>query len=144
MDLWVIWIIAACALAAGEIMTLGFFLAPFAAGALLAAALDLVGLPAAVSVLAFIASSVVLLGLLRPIARRHVTMPPRLRTGTDALIGSSAIVTEQIANDESRGAVKLGGEVWSARAYEEDRIIAAGEKVQVIEIRGATALVTEL
>jgi membrane protein implicated in regulation of membrane protease activity len=71
-------------------------------------------------------------------------MPPQLRTGTDALIGERAVVLQRIANAEGVGAVKLAGEIWSARAYDEDEILEAGEKVQVIEIRGATALVTEV
>ena len=39
--------------------------------------------------------------------------------------------------------MRLDGEVWTARAYDEDEVIEAGKRVQVIEIRGATALVTE-
>jgi membrane protein implicated in regulation of membrane protease activity len=54
------------------------------------------------------------------------------------------VVLQRIANAEGVGAVKLAGEIWSARAYDEDEILEAGEKVQVIEIRGATALVTEV
>jgi membrane protein implicated in regulation of membrane protease activity len=68
--------------------------------------------------------------------------PPQIRTGAAALIGRSAIVLERIANDEGVGAVRIDGEVWTARAYDEDEVIAAGAKVQVVEIRGATALVS--
>ena len=50
---------------------------------------------------------------------------------------------ERIANDEGVGCVQLDGEVWTARAYDEDEVIEAGARVQVIEIRGATALVSE-
>jgi len=39
--------------------------------------------------------------------------------------------------------VRIDGEVWTARSYDEDDIIEAGKRVQVIEIRGATALVAE-
>ena len=53
-----------------------------------------------------------------------------------------AIVLERIANDEGVGCVKIdGGEVWTARSYDEDEVIDAGERVEVVEIRGATALV---
>ena len=51
---------------------------------------------------------------------------------------------ERIANDEAVGCVKIdNGEVWTARAYDEDEVIDAGARVEVVEIRGATALVTE-
>ena len=78
---------------------------------------------------------------MRPIARRHLTMPAQLRTGTAALVGRTAVVLERIANDEGVGCAKIEGEVWTARAFDEDRVFEPGERVQVIAIRGATALV---
>jgi membrane protein implicated in regulation of membrane protease activity len=144
MDLWVIWLIAGVVFAVGEMATLSFFLAPFAIGAFAATLVDLVGAGAAVSVPVFLVVSTASFALMRPVARRHRSMPPAIRTGTDALVGESAIVLERIANSEGVGCVRIGGEVWTARAYEDEQVIAAGEKVRVIEIRGATALVSEL
>jgi len=141
MDAWVWWIVAACLLAAGEIATTSFFLAPFAAGAVLAAFADLLGASGVAAALIFLVSSVVLLTFVRPIARRHLKMPAHMRTGTAALIGRNAMVLERIANEEGVGCAKIEGEVWTARAFDEDRVIEPGERVQVIEIRGATALV---
>jgi len=135
------WILLAVVLAAGEIMTLSFFLAPFAAGALLGALADMAGAGGAVAVIVFLLSSGLLFGLLRPVARRHLRTPAKLRTGTAALVGKTAMVTERI--DAQGGTVKLDGEVWTARAYLGDEVIEAGSCVQVVEIRGATALVSE-
>jgi membrane protein implicated in regulation of membrane protease activity len=143
MSAWVVWVVVAAALAVGEIHFMGFFLAPFAVGALLAALVSVIGLGAIGSGVAFVVSSLLLLTLVRPLAVRHRRLPPRLRTGAAALVGQTALVLERIANDEGVGCVKLNGEVWTARAYDEDEVIEAGHKVQVIEIRGATALVTE-
>jgi membrane protein implicated in regulation of membrane protease activity len=64
-------------------------------------------------------------------------------TGTAALVGRTAIVTELIDNDAGSGTVKLDGEFWTARAYAEEEVIAAGRRVHVVEIKGATALVSE-
>ncbi len=64
-----------------------------------------------------------------------------MRTGTAALVGRDAIVLERIANHDGVGCVKIGGEVWTARSYDDDEVIDPGEQVQVVEIRGATALV---
>jgi membrane protein implicated in regulation of membrane protease activity len=141
MDPWVWWIIVACVLAVGEVLTTSFFLAPFAAGAAIAALADGVGLGAAGSLAVFLASSLGFLLFVRPIARRHLTMPPQLRTGTAALVGQTALVVERIANDEGVGCAKIDGEVWTARAFDDDRVFQPGERVQVIAIRGATALV---
>ena len=143
MDPWVIWLIAAVVFAVGEIATLGFFLAPFAGGALVAALVSAVGGGDLISLLVFLLVSGVLLAALRPIARSHRRQPAQLRTGTAALVGRSAMVTERISNDEDTGCVKLEGETWTARAYDEESVIEPGSRVHVIEIRGATALVTE-
>ena len=70
-------------------------------------------------------------------------MPAQIRTGTAALVGRHATVVERIANNEGVGCVKLDGEVWTARAYDEDDVIEEGRRVHVVEIRGATALVSE-
>jgi membrane protein implicated in regulation of membrane protease activity len=144
VDAWVIWIIAAAALGAGEIATTGFFLAPFAGGAVLAAIVAAAGAGGVIPAVIFLAASAAFFALLRPVALRHTRMPPQIRTGTDALIGEQAVVLQRIANGEGVGSVKLGGEVWTARAYDEEEVLEVGEKVLVMEIKGATALVTEV
>ena len=139
---WVVWIIAAVVLAVGEMLTLSFFLAPFAAGALLAALVSAVGGGLVGSWAIFVITSLLLLLVVRPIARSHRKQPAQLRTGTAALIGGKGTVVERIVNLEAVGAIRLdNGEVWTARAYDEDHIFDIGERVEVIEIRGATALV---
>ena len=143
MDSWVLWLIAACLLGVGEMFTLSFFLAPFAAGALLATIIALLGAGGAVQWAVFLVASLAALLVIRPIARSHRRMPAQIRTGTHALIGKRAIVLERIANNEGVGCVKIDGEVWTARSYDEDDVYDVGERVEVVEIRGATALVTE-
>ncbi len=143
MDAWLFWILLAVILAAGEVVSLSFYLAPFAVGALLGAIADMAGAGAVVAMLVFLVSSGLLLGFARPIARRHLRTPAQLRTGTAALVGKSAIVTQRVDNDADSGAVKLDGEVWTARAYDGDEVIDAGRRVHVVEIKGATALVSE-
>ena len=141
MDEWVIWLIVAVVFAVGEIATLGFFLAPFAAGALGAALASAAGADTVVAGVVFLVLSAVLFGALRPVARRHLRVPAQLRTGTAALVGQTATVLEAVS--EHGGTVRLQGEVWTARPYDEDETIEAGRRVQVMEIRGATALVSE-
>jgi membrane protein implicated in regulation of membrane protease activity len=143
MDAWVIWLIVAVAFGVGEIATLGFFLAPFAGGALIAALVSGAGGGDVLSWVAFLLVSLSLLAALRPVALRHMRQAPRLRTGTAALVGKTGMVTERISNDEGVGCVRIEGEVWTARAYDEDEVIEVGKRVQVLEIRGATALVAE-
>jgi membrane protein implicated in regulation of membrane protease activity len=141
MGAWVLWLILACALGVGEMHTRGFFLGPFAIGALAGAATDLAGAGSAASLLAFLLGSVIVLMMLRPLAVRHRRMPPPMRSGAAALIGREAVVLERIANREGVGCVKIDGEVWTARSYDDSEVIDRGEQVQIVEIRGATALV---
>jgi membrane protein implicated in regulation of membrane protease activity len=143
MDQWLLWLIVAVLLAVGEMLTLSFFLAPFAGGALVAAIVAGIGLGGAIPWVVFLVVSAVLLVALRPLARAHGRTPPALRTGTAALAGRDATVVERIANQEGVGTIRLDGEIWTARAYLDDEVIEAGEQVQVVEIRGATALVSQ-
>ena len=136
-----LWVLLAVILAVGEVMSLSLFLAPFAVGALFGAAADLAGASDAVAVIVFLVSSGLLFGFVRPIARRHMRTPAQLRTGTAALVGKTALVTETV--DANAGAVKLEGEVWTARPYVPDEVIESGSRVHVVEIQGATALVSE-
>jgi membrane protein implicated in regulation of membrane protease activity len=141
MDAWLIWLIAGVFAAVGEILTAGFFLAPFAVGAFGAMLADLLGAGGVVQGVVFAALTLASFGLVRPIAKRHLYTPPAIRTGTAALIGRSGIVLERVANDESVGSVRIDGEVWTARSYDEHLIIEPGAKVEIVEIRGATAIV---
>jgi membrane protein implicated in regulation of membrane protease activity len=141
MAAWVIWLVLAAALAAGEVLTLGFFLGPVAIAAVLAAIVAALGAGVEVQVASFAAASAASLVLLRPIARRHMSMPMRLRTGTAALVGQRALVLERV--DPDTGRVKIGGEVWSARPFDEESAFEPGARVEVLAIDGATALVSD-
>ncbi len=141
MEDWVWWMIAAGVLAVGEIFTLSFFLGPVSVAAVAAAIAALVGVGLGIQWVVFIAVSLASLAVLRPIAQRHLTSPAKIRTGTAALVGTRATVLERV--DGSGGQVKIGGEIWSARCYDEDEVLEPGTKVDVMEIKGATALVSE-
>jgi membrane protein implicated in regulation of membrane protease activity len=138
---WVVWTIVAVGLALGEVATLSLFLGPLALAALLAAVVAALGAELVVQLVVFIVGSVASLALLRPIAVRHLRTPARIRTGTAALVGTKALVLERV--DLHGGQVKIGGEVWSARAYDEAQVIEPGARVDVVKIEGATALVYE-
>jgi membrane protein implicated in regulation of membrane protease activity len=137
---WVIWAIVAVALAIGEIFTPGlFFLGPIALAALGATVVAALGAGIWIQIVVFGVGSFAAVGLLRPIARKHLTMPRALRTGAAALEGAKAIVLQRV--DDRGGRVKIGGEEWSARSYVADEAFDVGTEVEVVQIQGATALV---
>ncbi len=138
---WLIWLLVAVALAVGEIFTLSFVLGPIALAALAAATLAAAGVGLALQLVVFIAGAAASVALVRPIARRHLRTPPALRTGTAALVGARAVVVDRV--DADGGQVRIGGEVWTARAFFDDQVLEAGQRVEVAKIDGATALVYE-
>jgi membrane protein implicated in regulation of membrane protease activity len=139
---WLLWSLVAVALTVGEIATPGlFFLGPIAIAAIAAAIVAALGAGWAAQVIVFAGASVASLALLRPIARRHLRMPTAIRTGSAKLVGEKATVLERV--DHSGGRVKIGGEIWSARAFDANQVLEPGARVEVAQIEGATALVYE-
>jgi membrane protein implicated in regulation of membrane protease activity len=139
MAAWLVWLIAAGALGVAELLTLTLVLGLLAVAAACGAVVAGVGGPAAVQVAVFAVVSVLLLGLVRPIATRHRHGPPSLRTGAAALVGRRALALTDV--DGLGGQVRIGGEVWTARSYDDRLVITAGSPVDVCQIDGATAVV---
>jgi membrane protein implicated in regulation of membrane protease activity len=136
-----VWVILAAALAIGEVLTLGFLLGLLALAAVVAGVVAAVGGGVVLQLIVFIVASLASLLLIRPIAKQHLRTPASIRTGTAALVGTKALVTERV--DDLGGQVKIGGEIWSARAFMEGQVIEPGARVEVAKIEGATALVYE-
>jgi membrane protein implicated in regulation of membrane protease activity len=136
---WIVWLIVAAVLGVAELLTTTLALGLIAVAAVVAAVVGAADLGLPVQLAAFIVAAGAGLGIIRPIAIRHIKQPPPLRTGTAALVGRSAIVLEEVT--EHGGRVRIGGEEWSSRPYDETLVIPVGTKVDVMQIVGANALV---
>jgi membrane protein implicated in regulation of membrane protease activity len=139
MESWIVWLVLAALLGVAEVMTTTLALGLLAVAAGVAAIVGAVGLSLPFQIGAFAVAAAAGLGVVRPLAVRHIRQPPALRTGTSALIGKSASVLEEVT--ALSGRVRIGGEVWSARSYDEAQVIPTGSTVDVFAIEGATALV---
>jgi membrane protein implicated in regulation of membrane protease activity len=139
MESWIVWLVLAALLGVAEVMTTTLALGLLAVAAGVAAIVGAVGLSLPFQIGAFAVAAAAGLGVVRPLAVRHIRQPPALRTGTSALIGKPASVIEEVT--ALGGRVRIGGELWSARSYDEARVIPAGSTVDVFAIEGATALV---
>jgi membrane protein implicated in regulation of membrane protease activity len=139
---WLVWLIAAGALAAAEVLTLTFVLGMFSVAAAGSALIAALGAPAAAQVAVFAGVGILLLAVVRPVARRHRHMPVAIRTGTDALVGKRGVAVTEIS--ARSGQVRIGGEIWSARTYDERHVVPAGSSVDIAQIDGATAVVLPL
>jgi membrane protein implicated in regulation of membrane protease activity len=138
--LWETWLGLAILLGLLELLSLDFVLLMLAMGALVGMVADMVGLPFPIQALAAAIASVAMLTVVRPGVVRRLHTGPELRLGHNKHVGHEAIVTEAISAQD-HGRIKLAGEIWSAAPYDDLDTIAAGETVEVVEIRGATAYV---
>jgi membrane protein implicated in regulation of membrane protease activity len=136
----VVWIIVAAVLGVAEIFTLTAALGLLAVGALAAAGVAALGLGPVAQFATFTVVSVAGLVVVRPIVRSHLRpQPGQHRFGVAALVGRQAQVVREVTGRDGR--VRIGGEEWSARSYDETLVIPEGATVDVIQIEGATALV---
>jgi membrane protein implicated in regulation of membrane protease activity len=138
--LWETWLMVAVALGVLELLSADLILIMLAGGALVGMVLALLGLPVAVQIVVALAAAVGLLAVLRPSMVHRLHAGQTLRTGADALIGERGFVLEPISH-ATPGRVKIGGDVWTAKPYDEDDQIEAGAAVDVVSIKGATAYV---
>jgi len=137
---WIVWLIVAAVLGVAELLTMTFAFGIIAVAAVVAAVVGAFHLDLGIQLAAFVAAAGAGLGFVRPVAIRHLKQPPALRTGAAALVGRPAIVLEEV--NEHAGRVRIDGEEWSSRPYLDDSlIIPVGTKVDVMQIKGATALV---
>ena len=137
---WIVWLIVAAVLGVAELLTTTLAFGLIAVAAVVAAVIGTFHLGLPFQLAAFIVAAGAGLGFVRPIAIRHIKQPPALRTGVAALVGRSAIVLEEV--NEHSGRVRIDGEEWSSRPYlDESLVIPVGTKVDVMQIKGATALV---
>ncbi|HEX4099127.1 MAG: NfeD family protein [Pseudonocardiaceae bacterium] len=134
----VVWLVAGLLLIAAEVLTSGFVLIMFGAGALVAAGFAELGAGPLADVAAFAGTSVALITVARPVLKRRLHTAQVL-TNVEALVGDKAIVVSTV--DVHGGKIKLRGEFWSARAFDETEVLEPGHAVTVMSISGATAVV---
>lgn len=141
-DDWQAWLALAILLGVAELFSLDLVLLMLAGGALVGVVVALLGLPVAVQVVAAVIASVGMLALVRPSVVRRLHTGPELTLGHAALVGKQGVVVSEVSADA--GQVRINGELWTARPYDETLVIPQGARVDVLQIKGATALVHEV
>lgn len=139
MELWLIWLVLAIVLGVAETFTLTAALGVLGAAALIPAALAALGLPLAVQLVMFAITSAFGVMLVRPIALRHMREPQLIRFGVEALVGKRAYVVREVSDRD--GLVRIDGDEWTARTFDEASVIPVGAAVDVMRISGTTAYV---
>jgi membrane protein implicated in regulation of membrane protease activity len=139
MDMWLIWLVLAVVFGVAEILTLTAVLGVLGGAALIPAVLGALGAPLPIQLVTFAAAAAAGVVLLRPVALRHLHQPQLERFGIDALVGHRAYVVREVTDRD--GLVRINGEDWTARAFDESVVIPVGAVVDVMRISGTTAFV---
>ena len=136
----IIWLALMVIFLIAEALTVSMISLWFAAGALVALLVSLLGLQVWLQVVLFLLVSGVLLACLRPMVKRHFT-PKLTRTNVDAIVGTRGMVTAEIDNVCAAGQVKLNGMEWTARSTT-GQIIPAGTLIRVDRVEGVKVFVS--
>jgi membrane protein implicated in regulation of membrane protease activity len=136
---WETWTALAILLGLAELLSLDLVLLMLAVGAGVGVLTALIGLPVAAQILAAVGAAAAMLLFVRPSIVKRLHSGPELRLGHDALVGRQGVVVSEVTADA--GQIKIGGELWTARPYDETVTIHEGARVDVFQIKGATAYV---
>ena len=141
--MWVFWLIAAGVFFIIEMATIGFLVFWLGIGALLAMVTSFVTDSIFIQALVFVVTSTLLLIFTRPLVDKFIKTPKELKTNAYSIIGKKAIVISKINNIEGIGQIKIDGEVWSAKSFD-DEDIPEDTEVEITEIDGVKAVVKRI
>lgn len=134
-----VWLVVGVLLVAAEVLSGDFVLLMLGAAALAAAGSSALFGSLVIDVAVFAVTAVGLIVLARPVLKRRLAVTQHTKTNAEALVGNKALVMSRV--DAHSGQVKLRGEIWSARTYDETEVLEPGRSVTVMDIAGATAVV---
>lgn len=132
-----VWLVLGVLLIAAEVLSGAFVLVMLGVAALAAALAALGSVP--LSAVVFVLGSAGLITLARPVVLRRMHPVDAVKTNVEALVGGRAVVVSTV--DQHGGRVRIGGDLWSARAFDETQVLQPGTPVTVMSISGATAVV---
>ncbi|MFI0467641.1 NfeD family protein [Saccharopolyspora sp. 5N102] len=134
-----LWLIAGVVLIGAEVISGELVLLMLGLAAIGAAGAAALGVPLGVDAAVFALLGLGLIFVARPALKRRLNRGLELKTNVAALIGKKAVVESTV--DATRGRVRINGDVWSARAFDETQVLETGQTVTVMDISGATAVV---
>lgn len=142
LDAWQAWLGVAIVLGVAELFSLDLILLMLSVGAMVGMVTAMAGLGVGLQIVLAVAASVGMLALVRPNVVKRLHAGPDLVQGHEKLVGKTGVVVSEVT--VHGGQVRIGGELWSARPYDESQVIESGARVDIFEIRGATAVVHKI
>lgn len=142
---WILWLVLGVGLIVAEIFTLGFFLIFFGVGAIVAALAAMLGVGVIGQFLIFLVVSGGLTALSRTMFSQYLhPSASDLKMGMDSLPGQIGTVTAESKGALNEAAVKVFGSEWTAFPEDGDDALVAGEKVEVVRIKGSSIYVRKV
>ncbi|MBK8465177.1 MAG: NfeD family protein [Chloracidobacterium sp.] len=140
---WILWLVLAVGLIIAETFTLGFVLLWFGIGAFAAAVVAFAGLGLAWQFAAFAVVSIALTAMSRTIFSKYFPHGDNnaMKSGVDSLPGKIGTVSTASNGALNEAAVKVFGSTWTAFPIDGETALTAGEKVEVVEVKGSSLYV---
>ena len=139
---WAIWLILCGIFLLTEIFTVSFLMFWPGVGAFLAFIANILGFSLPVQIGVFAVSTALMIIFMKPIVKKIFTTKD-VPMNNNAIIGKQAIVIKEINNIESRGQVKVNGELWSAISSD-DSVIEENSNVEITGIEGVKLKVKKI
>ncbi|MGN0416103.1 MAG: NfeD family protein [Agathobacter sp.] len=136
----VLWVLLIIAFVIGELISVGLTSIWFAAGALAALLLALLGVGPLVQFAVFLIVSIVLLLSTRSWAQRFINSRTQ-KTNADSIIGQTIRIAERVSNRDQTGMAIVHGQEWTVRARSDDEVIEKDQNAKVVEISGVKLIV---
>ncbi|MBE6031649.1 MAG: NfeD family protein [Firmicutes bacterium] len=134
-----VWVVIAAIFAVVEVFSRGLTTIWFAIGALAAAVIAVLKLPTIVQVAAFVAISIVMLYLTKPLLEKRVRKG-KVMEKEELLVGQKALVVADITPQRS-GIASVGHQQWTAIAEDPSVTIPKGREVTILRIEGVKLVV---
>ncbi len=141
--MWQIWLILSGLFLVLEIVTVGFLVFWFAIGAFIAMLVSFFTENAIIQTLVFLISSTALLFITKPFVNKVTFKDSSIKTNAFKIEGKLAKVIKDIDPIEGKGQIKINGEIWSAKSYN-DTYISTDTDVIIEKLDGVKALVKPL
>ena len=130
---WLGVVVMAIAAEAATADLIAIWIIPSALVSLILAVIDV---PLWLQVVVFLVLVAAFLVLSKTLLRKYLKKRPNEITNADALIGQTAIVTENLDNLAQSGAVRVNGLEWSARSVDDSIKLEKGTLVVIRRING--------
>lgn len=135
-----VWLAVMIILIIIEIVTVGLTTIWFAAGALAAIIVAMLGGGLVIQITVFLIVSLGMLAFTRPWAIRYINKT-RTRTNYEGIIGKVVRITQDVDNIAEKGCATVNGQDWTVRSSDDKVRVAAGSLAKVVDIKGVKLIV---